>query len=257
MIWIPPGTLIAGTLKDRTPRIADEELPGEPIELGGFYIDEFAYPNEGGAIPKTGMNRDEAVGLCARRTSGSAPSSNGSAPARDRATRPTNTARRTGPSECLMGQSGRLAPSGLRVVVPQRIRRSRHARRPLGMDGQHLAARPRARTRRRARRQLRRRRARGAMRQCDACSRRRARRPDLGVRCCAGDAEPRRDQAHRRARKAARVAALRRRFRREDRAEPSRRIPRPSLPEISRFASTASGIGTPSATKSSWWRRAA
>src|SRR6266542_838792 len=65
MIWIAPGTLVAGTPKERTPRLADEELPGQAIELAGFYIDEFAYPNEVGAIPKTGMTRDEASGLCA------------------------------------------------------------------------------------------------------------------------------------------------------------------------------------------------
>ena len=29
MIWIPPGTLVAGTPRERTPRVADEELPGE------------------------------------------------------------------------------------------------------------------------------------------------------------------------------------------------------------------------------------
>src|SRR5207302_5164460 len=62
MIYIPAGTLVAGTPKDRTPRLADEELPGEVIELAGFYIDEFAYPDEAGGIPKTGMTRDEAAG---------------------------------------------------------------------------------------------------------------------------------------------------------------------------------------------------
>src|SRR5262245_30128147 len=51
MIWIPPGTLLAGTPKERTPRVADEELTGDPIELSGFYIDEFAYPDEAGGIP--------------------------------------------------------------------------------------------------------------------------------------------------------------------------------------------------------------
>jgi hypothetical protein len=116
MIWIPPGTLIAGTLKDRTPRIADEELPGEPIELGGFYIDEFAYPNEGGAIPKTGMNRDEAAGLCATQDKRLCTELEW-----ERACKgPSNTTYEYGETyraaECLMGQAGRLAPSGLRVA---------------------------------------------------------------------------------------------------------------------------------------------
>jgi len=116
MIWIPPGTLIAGTLKDRTPRIADEELAGEPIEMGGFYIDEFAYPNEVGGIPKTGMNRDEAAGLCTAQEKRLCTELEW-----ERACKGTgNTTYEYGEAyraaECLMGQSGRLAPSGLRVA---------------------------------------------------------------------------------------------------------------------------------------------
>jgi hypothetical protein len=116
MIWIPPGTLVAGTVKDRTPRIADEELPGESIELAGFYIDEFAYPNEGGAIPKTGMNRDEAGGLCAGQDKRLCTELEW-----ERACKgPSNTTYEYGETyraaECVMGQSGRLAPSGLRVA---------------------------------------------------------------------------------------------------------------------------------------------
>jgi formylglycine-generating enzyme len=116
MIWIPAGTLLAGMPKDRTPRIADEELPGEPIELAGFYIDEFAYPNEVGAIPKTGMNRDEAVGLCAGHDKRLCTELEW-----ERACKgPSNTAYEYGETyraaECLTGQAGRLAPSGLRVA---------------------------------------------------------------------------------------------------------------------------------------------
>ncbi len=65
MIWIPPGTLTAGTPRDYIPRIADEELPGDRIQMSGFFIDVYPYPNEPGAIARTGMNRDEAVALCA------------------------------------------------------------------------------------------------------------------------------------------------------------------------------------------------
>ena len=115
MIWIPPGTLLAGTPKDRMPRIADEELAGEPIDLGGFYIDEFAYPNEVGAIPKTGMSRDEAAGLCAAQDKRLCTELEW-----ERACKGTgNTTYEYGETyraaECLMGQAGRLAPSGLRV----------------------------------------------------------------------------------------------------------------------------------------------
>jgi hypothetical protein len=116
MIWIPAGTLLAGTPKDRTPRIADEELPGESIELAGFYIDEFAYPNEVGAIPKTGMNRDEAAALCTTQDKRLCTELEW-----ERACKgPGNTTYEYGETyraaECLMGQSGRLAPSGLRVA---------------------------------------------------------------------------------------------------------------------------------------------
>jgi formylglycine-generating enzyme len=116
MIWVPPGTLIAGTPKEKTPRIADEELPGQPIELAGFYIDEFAYPNEAGAIPKTGMTREEAAGLCSAQDKRLCTELEW-----ERACKgPANTTYEYGEtyraSECLMGLPGRLAPSGLRVA---------------------------------------------------------------------------------------------------------------------------------------------
>jgi formylglycine-generating enzyme required for sulfatase activity len=115
MVWIPAGTLVAGTPKDRTPRIADEELPGEPIELAGFYIDEFAYPDEAGGIPKTGMTRDEAAGLCVALDKRLCTELEW-----ERACKgPNNATYEYGEShrasECSMGQPGRLAPSGLRV----------------------------------------------------------------------------------------------------------------------------------------------
>jgi hypothetical protein len=116
MIWIPPGTLVAGTPMDRTPRVADEELPGETVELAGFYIDEFAYPNEAGGIPKTGMSRDEAAGVCAAQEKRLCTELEW-----ERACKgPANTTFEYGdvyrPSECSMGQAGRLAPSGLKIA---------------------------------------------------------------------------------------------------------------------------------------------
>lgn len=65
MAWIPPGTLRAGTPRERVPRVADEEPAGEPVEMGGFYIDQLPYPNEPGAIPTSNVTREEAEGLCA------------------------------------------------------------------------------------------------------------------------------------------------------------------------------------------------
>ena len=65
MAWIPAGTLRAGTPPERIPRVADEELPGLPVEMGGFYIDLYPWPNEPGAIPTSNVTRDEAEALCA------------------------------------------------------------------------------------------------------------------------------------------------------------------------------------------------
>lgn len=66
MIWIPAGVLRAGTPVDRAPRVANEELPGTEIALGGFYIDALPYPNEAGAIPTAAVTRDEAASRCAQ-----------------------------------------------------------------------------------------------------------------------------------------------------------------------------------------------
>lgn len=64
MVYIPPGALVVGTPRDQRPRRADSELPGEQIMLDGFYIDEFAFPNEEGAIPVTNVTQQEAATLC-------------------------------------------------------------------------------------------------------------------------------------------------------------------------------------------------
>lgn len=64
MIWIPAGTFKAGTPADKTPRIADEELPGVDTEMQGFYIDLLPYPDEVGGIPTTNVSRADAAKLC-------------------------------------------------------------------------------------------------------------------------------------------------------------------------------------------------
>lgn len=64
MTWIPPGVLLAGTPPDRLPRVADEEMAGEQVIMRGFYVDVFPYPNEVGAIPTTGVTQEEARALC-------------------------------------------------------------------------------------------------------------------------------------------------------------------------------------------------
>jgi sulfatase modifying factor 1 len=64
MVWIPSGTLKAGTPADHTPRVADEEMAGVPVEMGGFYIDLLPWPNEPNAIPTSNVSRDDAEQLC-------------------------------------------------------------------------------------------------------------------------------------------------------------------------------------------------
>jgi formylglycine-generating enzyme len=64
MVWIPPGSFVAGTPSDRTPRISDEEMPGTLVALHGFYIDLYPYPNEPGAIPTTNVSRVESAQHC-------------------------------------------------------------------------------------------------------------------------------------------------------------------------------------------------
>jgi len=65
MAWIPAGTLRAGTPAERTPRVADEEMAGAPVEMGGFYIDLLPWPNEPNAIPTSNVTREEAEQHCA------------------------------------------------------------------------------------------------------------------------------------------------------------------------------------------------
>lgn len=68
MVYIPPGALVVGTPPDKRPRRADRELPGEQVMLDGYYIDQFAFPNEEGAIPITNINQTEAAALCAEKS---------------------------------------------------------------------------------------------------------------------------------------------------------------------------------------------
>jgi sulfatase modifying factor 1 len=67
MAFIPSGALVVGTPRDAYPRLADEEVPGEQVIVGGFYIDIFPYPNEEGAIPLTNVTQPDAKQLCADR----------------------------------------------------------------------------------------------------------------------------------------------------------------------------------------------
>src|SRR5215471_20171818 len=116
MVYVPAGTLLSGTPKDKTPRLVDREPDGQPVVLRGFFIDEYAYPNEAGAIPKTGMNRDEAGALCAAQGKRLCTELEW-----ERACKgPSNTTYEYGEQyragECGTGSAPRPSPSGLRVT---------------------------------------------------------------------------------------------------------------------------------------------
>lgn len=64
MIRIPAGELRFGTPADAVPRVAEEEAPGVSRAVPTFDIDEFPYPNERGAMPRTGVSREEAATAC-------------------------------------------------------------------------------------------------------------------------------------------------------------------------------------------------
>ncbi len=64
MVWIPTGVLRAGSALDEVPRLADVEMPGTEVLMGGFYVDVLPWPNEAGAIPTTNVSREEATRLC-------------------------------------------------------------------------------------------------------------------------------------------------------------------------------------------------
>jgi hypothetical protein len=68
MAFIPSGALVVGTPSDRYPRLADEEVAGEQVIVGAFYIDLYPYPDEEGAIPLTNVSRDDAAKLCEERS---------------------------------------------------------------------------------------------------------------------------------------------------------------------------------------------
>ncbi|MCC6645810.1 MAG: SUMF1/EgtB/PvdO family nonheme iron enzyme [Polyangiaceae bacterium] len=64
MVLIPGGVLLAGTPEGKVPRAPDRELPGAQVVMKPFFIDELPYPNEPGAIPRTGVTLAEAQAVC-------------------------------------------------------------------------------------------------------------------------------------------------------------------------------------------------
>ena len=114
MVWIPEGTLVAGTPPEQLPRIADEEMPGEQLVLHGFFIDIFAQPNEEGAIPETGATLAHAAKVCTDQGKRLC-----SELEWERACKgPENTTYEYGDryraEACITGRSSRMLPSGYR-----------------------------------------------------------------------------------------------------------------------------------------------
>jgi formylglycine-generating enzyme len=114
MVWIPEGALVAGTPEGRLPRLADQEMPGEQIVLHGFFMDQFAFPNEEGAIPRTGLTQAQAEALCAEQNKRLCTELEW-----ERACKgPDNFTYEYGdryrPDVCLTGRSPRTLPSGYR-----------------------------------------------------------------------------------------------------------------------------------------------
>lgn len=114
MVWIPEGALVAGTPPGRLPRLPDQEMAGEQVVLHGFFIDQFPYPNEEGAIPTTGLTRPQAEAACAEHGKRLCTELEW-----ERACKgPENTTYEYGdryrPDVCLTGRAPRMLPSGFR-----------------------------------------------------------------------------------------------------------------------------------------------
>ena len=241
------------------PRIArraspTRRWPASRSSSRGFYIDVFAYPNEAGAIPTTSVTRDEARALCAAQ--GQAPLHRARVGARVQGPEQHDlrVRRRVPRRRCTTGRAGEARAERAARRLQERLRRARHARRRVGVDGERLGARGRLADRRRARRQRRRGRARRALRERHGVAPA-SRRADLGVRCCAGEPNHVRGDALGHARQAARAARRRRRCSRVARRRGPRESAFRACRATSRFASTACGSGIRSATKSSSSRR--
>ncbi len=115
MVWIPAGAFVAGTPPDELPRIADEEMPGVQVVLHGYYIDQYPFPNEPGAIQATNITRDEARARCKARDKRLCTELEW-----ERACKgPNSTTYEYGaayrPATCAMSRAGRLNPTGTSV----------------------------------------------------------------------------------------------------------------------------------------------
>ncbi len=114
MTWVPEGALIAGTPPDRLPRIADEEMAGEQLVLAGFFMDIFAYPNEEGAIPETGVTHARAEASCAEQNKRLCTELEWERACKGPENLTYEYGDRYRPEVCLTGRTPRMLPSGYR-----------------------------------------------------------------------------------------------------------------------------------------------
>jgi sulfatase modifying factor 1 len=115
MVWVPGGALVAGTPPQSLPRIADEEMPGEQVILGGFYIDVYAYPNEDGAIPLTNVTQAEATRLCEEQGKRLCTELEWERACKGPDNLPYEYGERYDPKRCMTGTLPMLRPSGIHV----------------------------------------------------------------------------------------------------------------------------------------------
>ncbi len=114
MVWVPEGALVAGTPVGRFPRLADQEMAGEQLVLRGFFMDIFAYPNEEGAIPKTGVTHSGAAALCAEQNKRLCTELEWERACKGPENATYEYGDRYRPDVCLTGRAPRMLPSGFR-----------------------------------------------------------------------------------------------------------------------------------------------
>jgi len=115
MVWVPGGALVAGTPPQSLPRIADEEMPGEQVILGGFYVDVYPYPNEDGAIPLTNVSQPDASRLCEEQHKRLCTELEWERACKGPENQPYEYGDRYDPKRCMTGTLPKLLPSGIHV----------------------------------------------------------------------------------------------------------------------------------------------
>ena len=144
MVWVPEGALVAGTPEGRVPRLADQEMPGQQLVLHGFFIDLFAYPNEEGAIPHTGVTQARGGGRVRRARASAVHRARVGAGVQGPGELDVRVRRSLSRRRVLDGPFAAHATEWLSARVSQRVRRARPARRRVGVDVEPLGSRRRS-----------------------------------------------------------------------------------------------------------------